>query len=490
MVYLNPIYGVRNERTSSFVYVADHSYETILKKLPSCVEIPPLYGYILSEFQKPCEKEDKIFEISNKIGVKTESIKTFVDQLIDNNKYLNFKVSEKDFVLPPNLLIKGEETDKLAIISNDTDIDPFYRFTPTRPSIPLGVTVMMTSKCKTDCIYCYADRSIKLDFPVKKLLDIIEDCHQSGVLSLNLSGGDIFTYKHWRPVIEKMSECRYTSFLSTKIPLSKEDIQFLYKCGIREIQFSLDSTNPEDLKELVRMESSYIENIRAMFESCNMYNLKLNIRTVLTKHNAKVEILKNLYNELCKYHVNSWTVVPAFLSYYKKDKEDYRATSDRLKECKDFIESIKQESDFRITFYNNKTPKNIHYETVNDFLLYNKSCVTTSYNISINIDGNVTVCEMLYNRTKFHLGNIHYSTIKELWNSDLIKDFFNFNLKTLSPNTDSPCYKCSDFGRCKIGNSKKVCLVDIVNCYGEDKWDYPDPHCPQAPEGNFDLLLN
>ena len=108
MVYLNPIYCIRNEKRSSFIYLTDNSFETILKKLPSSIEIPPLYGYILSEFQKPCEKEDKILEISNKIGLKTESIKIFVDQLINNNKYLNFKVAGSDFMLPPNLLIKGD----------------------------------------------------------------------------------------------------------------------------------------------------------------------------------------------------------------------------------------------------------------------------------------------------------------------------------------------------------------------------------------------
>lgn len=96
---------------------------------------------------------------------------------------------------------------------------------------------------------------------------------------------------------------------------------------------------------------------------------------------------------------------------------------------------------------------------------------------------------MLYNRSKFHLGNVKNKTIKELWNSDLVKDFFNFNLSSLPQNPESPCYKCKDYTNCKVGNAKKVCLVDIANIYGEEKWDYPDPRCPHAPECNMDLLL-
>ena len=59
-IILNPIYGIRNDETCSFIYVIDDSFETLIKKLPDALEIPPLYGYILSYFQNPCSIEEAI----------------------------------------------------------------------------------------------------------------------------------------------------------------------------------------------------------------------------------------------------------------------------------------------------------------------------------------------------------------------------------------------------------------------------------------------
>jgi len=49
---------------------------------------------------------------------------------------------------------------------------------------------------------------------------------------------------------------------------------------------------------------------------------------------------------------------------------------------------------------------------------------------------------------------------------------------------DSPCGNCSSFDMCKKSKvkSKGVCWKEIVHAYGEEKWNYPDPKCPYAPQ--------
>mgnify|MGYP007076742525 CR=1 FL=1 len=37
-IILNPIYGIRNDETCSFIYVIDDSFETLIKKLPDALE--------------------------------------------------------------------------------------------------------------------------------------------------------------------------------------------------------------------------------------------------------------------------------------------------------------------------------------------------------------------------------------------------------------------------------------------------------------------
>lgn len=491
-IQINPIYGIRNDKHCSFIYRMDESFQTRIKKYPNALEIPPLYGYIISQFTGLQETCNVINNITESTGIQKETIYKFINQITDNDKLVVAKYKDQSIVFPPYLLKKQESTDIDYIkIITDKEANPFNSFIRMRPSIPFAVTIMLTTKCKTNCIYCYADRNEKIDFETGKVLSLIEDCYKSGVMKLTLSGGDIFVYKEWKTIIDKMNSCNYTSFISTKKPLCEEDILFLHTKGIQEIQFSLDSVYEEDIKTIIKMNSSYLKGVKTMFTACNRYGIKVNIKTVLTKYNAKVDTLNELYHTLSKYDIHSWNLVPAFFSYYKEYYENYKATEESIKLCIEFIEEIRSKSRFYIKFNKQEDIErtNSKYKTTEDFIAYNKNCLTSSHNLAINAHGQVTLCEMLYNRNKFHLGNAKNKTIKELWNSDLVKDFFYFNLSSLPQNPESPCYKCKDYNRCKVGNSKKVCLVDIANIYGEEKWDYPDPRCPHASKCNMDLLL-
>lgn len=491
-VSLNSSYGIRNDKNCSFIYVLDDSFDLLLKKLPSVYEIPPLYGYILSYFQEGDDMEKVIGKISEDSGIRKEAIGKFLSKIVNNETRLEVKYEDQAIALPPFLLVNSaaDKNGKTKVFTHE-EFDPFQKFVRMRPSAPFTVTLMLTSKCHTDCIYCYADRTNKIDFELNKVLSLIEDCRQSGVLKLTLSGGDLFAYKDWKAVLEKTYASEYISFISTKIPLSEADIVYLQQKGIREIQFSLDAVDAKNLNILVKREAKYIEDVKEMLDSCRKAGMKVDVRTVLTKYNAQIETLNSLYNFLSQHAVYSWNIVPAFFSFYREGYENYQMDDQAMLKCKEFIDEKAMGSPFKISFRKLQKGEGIDvkYKSVEDFLRYNKGCLTTSHNLSINVSGEVTACEMLYNRESFHLGNAKQQTIKELWNSDLVKDFYNFRFTSIPRNPESPCYDCKEYVRCKVGNIKKVCLVDIVNMFGEDKWDYPDPRCPRAPECDMSLLI-
>ncbi|MDB9152316.1 radical SAM protein [Parabacteroides distasonis] len=490
-VALNSIYGIRNDKTCSFIYTINTSFDTLTMKLPKALEVPSLYGYILSYFQNPCYTEEAITKISKDSNIKEEVIFKFIDQIIDRKNALKIYYNNEIFILPPNLLVTDFDLSHKANVFTEKDFNPKTKFIKSRPSSPAKVTIMLTTKCNTDCIYCYADRTEKIDFELEKILSLIKDCYSNGVLNINLSGGDIFAYKDWRTVIKTMHDYNYISLISTKIPLTKNDLIFLKENGIKELQFSLDSAFKREISTLIKREDSYIEKVKNMLSACKELKLRVNIRTVLTKFNSKEDTLQSLYNLISDYQVYSWTIVPASYSYYKEGYKNYQADYKTIRQCYDYINQLSLQSDIKIS--TNKLEKgekiNIKYTNIEDFLNQNKGCFITSHYLSINVYGQVTLCEMLYNRSKYHLGNAKEQTIKELWNSDLVRDFFNFKLHSMPKNPESPCYQCNSYSRCKIGNSKKVCLVDIVNAYGEDKWDYPDPRCPHASKYDMDLLI-
>lgn len=53
-------------------------------------------------------------------------------------------------------------------------------FIPKRPSVPLNLNFMITTQCRTDCMYCYADRNRKNDLTSWQIIKVIDEAHDMG----------------------------------------------------------------------------------------------------------------------------------------------------------------------------------------------------------------------------------------------------------------------------------------------------------------------
>ncbi len=92
-------------------------------------------------------------------------------------------------------------------------------------------------------------------------------------------------------------------------------------------------------------------------------------------------------------------------------------------------------------------------------------------------NGDMTICEELYDHPAFILGNVRKKTIKDIWNSPKAASLYQ--APTDSQST-SPCKKCSSRTTCRTGAG--VCWKLVIMAYGHQHWDYPDPRCPKAPK--------
>lgn len=491
-VTLNPQYGIRNEKYASYICLLDNSIDAILQRFPRYLQIPPLCGYIISQFNGD-KLELSINRISYTLQIDRTVVSKFVTQLINKSTSLEIKYQGITIRFPLRILIGSKmpfSKKNIKIVSNK-DFNPFNKFTSSRPSMPLSINIMLTTKCGTDCIYCYADRNTKVDFKLTKILSLLDECHKYGVLRVGLSGGDIFAYKDWKKVIAKMYEYNYSPFISTKIPLDDDSITFLTESGIKEIQFSLDSILVEESRLIVKTKTGYIEKVEKMFNSCKTNNIKVEVQTVLTKYNANLNSLKSLYETLLVNDIDTWSIVPSFYSNFKGEYEGYRANDKMLNDCYQYLTGLQNKTSLRILIrgLENKMKAAIKYKDTDKFIQHNKGCAITTYSMWINVFGQVVLCEMLYNNQVFHLGNVNNTCIADIWQSEKMKSFYNYKISNLPVNKESRCYTCKDFNQCKIGNIKKVCIADIITVYGPDKWDYPDPKCPYSPECNMDLIL-
>ncbi len=491
-IFLNPQYALRNEANCSYLAkierkehrISREDYESIAPVTP----MPPIFGYIISRINGN-DLNEAISAVHEELQISKDKIYEFVMKLLDNEHPYKMKLQSSIIIFPPYILIRSKNKAKVITYK---DFHPLDKFIEKRPSFPLFMNLMITSKCQTDCVYCYADRSRKDDLGTEVILKIIEQAYNEGLIYMNVSGGDIFAMKEWRKILQKISEYDFYPFLSTKIPLQENDIEFLKEIGVTKIQFSIDSFLPEEIKLNIKRDERYIEKVQRTFALLQKYRIRLGVRSVLTKYNSSLKSIMNTLRILEKYNntIETWDITPAFYSEFRGNYENYQPTDYNLRKILDFITGTKSSIPINKKNLENKLNyRNINYKDDYHFVHKNKTCIANTYSMFVMSNGKTTLCELLYYNQDFYTGDIQKNSLKEIWNSEKSLNLFTPTQETMINTEGNPCYSCSLFEKCKAQIGKKICYVDIIKAYGPKKYDYPDPRCPKAPAHNPDLLL-
>ena len=472
-VILNPQYAIRNEETCSYLVrrnkVIDNRTD---QRFPSVTLLPPFLGYI---FNTITDDNRSVDEIAQKLGITREIVMSFITQLIDNSSSVKVKVGGQEFLLPSYLLVPT----KLDVKEEYLTIDSFAlnEFIPSRPQAPLAVNFMVTTRCTTDCLYCYADRSGKEDLSLEQILRILDEIYYSGVINLALTGGDIFSLHGWDLVLQKSKKLGFSISLSTKTPLPDRQSWLLSECGVSELQFSLDSVVPSILSKMLHVDTGYINRVEKFFYRCSGMGITISVRSVLTKYNASKEDFISLFDFLCNFNnIRSWIITPAFFSEFKSGEDDFGIQNDQLDVLYNAVRRLK--APFPILFNRDGNDTVQKYKTKEDFIDRNKTCLANTYTISVLSSGRCSVCEMLYDNPTFCIGDLRVQTLKSAWNSTKALNLYQ-RKKDLSEQ-NNPCNFCSVFDLCKNRMGKKVCYVDVIKVYGKGNDNYPDPRCPHS----------
>lgn len=482
-ISLSPQYAIRNEGNCSYLIYVAHVLERDGGKFDSFC-IPPFMGYILGHIGDE-ELEKSALTLSKNLNIGQNAVNNFINQLINNTDCRSFKFNEStSFTLPPNLLIKSINH-LPSNVRESEDFNKLGEYTIKRPQSPFSVNVMVTTRCTTDCIYCYANRNIAPMMNTNEILQIIDELHSVGVINVTLTGGDVFTRNDWRIILRRLRQYGYFPYLSTKTPLDEEAIVSLREMGYSELQFSLDSNNEASLAKLVNAPDNYLQKVKCFFDLADRHGLKLLIRSVLTRYNSEINSILDFYSFLAGCNsVKEWSITPAFFSKYKDvNYREIEVPNEALKE----VHAFSRKHDLKFPIILNKISKEGYHlkgcDRVEDFVLTNQICVANTTGISILANGDCTVCEMLYEDEDFLLGNILKCSIKDIWNSNKALELYHLNQQSIDP--ESPCQKCPVFSDCRTGYGKRICYLDIKKA--GKALSFPDPRCPKAEE--IDLIL-
>ncbi len=449
--------------------------------------IHPIQAMILSFFSESNQYDKVIEEISYFLETNKQNTIKIIEPFIENSESFYTEHDKQEFRFPKNVLIKTN-SNKSPIRRYSVEQFTFKKLDFVSKRFytgPLNITLMPTNVCATNCIYCYADKSYKVKdyLSLERIKEILDEANELNVMSFEIVGGEVFKHPEWEKILQYYVDKGFDpKRISTKVPLNREDISKLKKIGINKIQVSLDTLLEKNLNYILKTNKNYFNQIVESLKLLDEENIDIKIQTILTKYNCTREDMLSIFNYIKSFkNVNGWAIRPAFTSIYNGN--DFVPSLSQINEVFNSVEPLKlqiKNIDYDRTFLD-RGYMSIEGGSEN---FEGAECSSNRSHIFILPDGKVTICEQLYWKPNFIIGDISKDTIKNVWNSE--HSLFLYNLKKSDLSENNPCKVCEIFDSCYKNMNR--CWAEVVKAYGDENWDYPDPRCKMAPKMRTNLI--
>jgi len=301
---------------------------------------------------------------------------------------------------------------------------------------PRAASIEITERCNLKCLHCYGTfgegcaHEMELD-DIKKILRELDDV---GVKIVELTGGDVSTYKYLYDVLEYALSLKFEKIhvLTNGIILNENIINLIIDNKQRMgAQIDLHSLNDEYLYWFTGAKNT-INTIKERITCLLNAGVELRIATIFTR--------KNLHEfwdiaEWVSVHNGKWGVgLVENLGRAILGDKDLHLTNDEVVKF-----------DYTIAQAIEKYPNMI---SVIDRDLYEYNCGAISTHVVINTKGDIKLCVM-DDRTYFNneMGNCLENSIKEIYDKKI--DFIYALAKySLPDENNDECRKCEKLYAC------------------------------------------
>lgn len=300
--------------------------------------------------------------------------------------------------------------------------------------------------------------------------------------SFDITGGELFLYKHWEELLARLLDNGFNPYISTKCPIEPKTIKRLKELGIKRIQVSIDSIIKDELMKILNVNEDYSDRLIATIKNLDENGFEIYTNTQLTSINTDhvgtlIDFLLNSEN------IKRINIGAAGFSLYKDENNfrRYQATLEDIKRIESYVNELKEKYQDKVSInFSGYVEKakilNADKEEKKKNFQERSSCSGNFYALFILPDGKVTICEELYWHPAFIIGDLKKQSIMETWNSTRALELYNISKDMVKE--ESSCKTCDEFDQCH--KYKGVCWKEILYAYGYENWDYPDPKCPRA----------
>lgn len=490
---LNPDYRFKNDIDRICMYSLNKNMINNDSSPDWISYVHPFQAIILSCFDGVNTLSEICENISDHFNISNDTVEQLINQFINNEQPVYTCWGGENIKFPKNILLpKDRVQGKIPYrdISNLLIQCSKVTMTPDRMHrAPHSILWMLTSKCVTDCAYCYADKSTGYkSLSTQRCLEIIDEAYRLGVIKIDIIGGEVFLRNDWDILIEKMVNLGMSpSFISTKMPVSFSILERLKKTGYSNvIQISLDSLNENVLSDTIKARNGYIKKLIDGIHILDDFGFKIQIDTILTKKTATKDNLNTLASFISTIkNLVYWEIrVPQYTLYSKQRFNEERCSLSQIKDiCHHVDNSLKKSLKGDIIFSDDAASDKLRCTGPESPYFKGGVCGFLKEMMFILPDGKVSACEQLYWHPEFQVGDLATQSIEQVWQSDKAKSLFNPSSAQFRK--ESECSRCGFFEKCMT--NKRRCVMKVMKAYGTENWDYPDPRCVFAPVPAYEI---
>ncbi len=168
-----------------------------------------------------------------------------------------------------------------------------------RLNVPLAVQLDITYRCNERCVHCYLDHHDHGEMTTSEILRLIDEMADAGVLTLTLSGGEIFLRKDFFEIVEHARRLTFCVKLKTNaLLIGESEAARLRDLAVQEIQVSIYSHRPEVHDAITLVPGSLNRSLSAI-RFLKAQDLKVVMANVLMRQNmSDYAAVKDLAEEI------------------------------------------------------------------------------------------------------------------------------------------------------------------------------------------------
>lgn len=342
---------------------------------------------------------------------------------------------------------------------------------------PFRALVLLSNRCCTDCVYCYAERPVCNEMSREEWNKIIEEMRELKIHIIDISGGDPLARKDSITLLQDFIRNKLLFLVSTKCPVSDNDAEALVEAGFlepvfgvyRKFQLSLDAADPNIAAQLTRT-PGYLQRVQKSVKSLLQAGIVPQIKAVMTPYNYhQAEPLIEMF---APQGIKHFTFSQYSKSCFRHDDSFFMSDSHKktlAKTC-EAIEKKYPEIELTGDAVRYESPPQTP-EKRKEKWLSRAGCSGGFVSIGIAPDGKVILCEQAPQKPPFVVGTLRRQSIMEVWNSGAVEDFLHPDKELFA---DTICHECKEFETCHY--QKGWCYRDAYAAFGTPY--APTPDCP------------